>query len=171
VNRKIPPEALSVYLSMGPGRSYEAVARHYGASKRAVVDRAKKEDWQGRVAQAEQRAREKAEVQAGQSLEEMNERHLKTAQLIQRKALEALGRLSLDEAMDAVRALKIGLDHERLIQGEPSERSAVEIRETIRLEYERWMRPEEELEPRVIEAVVEDGAEAAGEGGDDQDGP
>lgn len=166
MNRKIPPEALSVYLGMGPGRSYESVARHYGASKRAVVDRAKKEDWQGKVAKMELAAREKAEAKAGHSLEEMNDRHLKTAKLIQRKALEALSRLPIDQAMDAVRALKIGLEHERLIRGEPSERSAVEIRETIRLEYERWMQPDEVLEPRVVEALApaeSDGGEAHGD--------
>lgn len=167
MNRKIPPEALSVYLGMGPGRSYESVARYYGVSKRAVVDRAKKEDWQGKVAKLELAAREKAEAKAGHSLEEMNDRHLKTAQLIQRKGLEALSRLPIEEAMDAVRALKIGLDHERLIRGEPSERSAVEIRETIRLEYERWMLPEAELEPRVVEAV----ALQASDEGSEQGGP
>lgn len=151
MNRKIPPEALSVYLSLGPGRSYEAVAKHYGVTKRAVVDRAKKEQWQDRVAQMEEAARTRAEVQAGQSLDEMNERHLKTAQLIQRKALETLARVPLEDAMDAVRALKIGVEHERLIRGEPSERTAIDIRETIRMEYERWMRPIEELEARVVE--------------------
>ena len=167
MNRKIPPEALSVYLGMGPGRSYEAVARHYGASKRAVVDRAKKEDWQGKVAQMELRAREKAEAQAGQSLEEMNDRHLRTAQLIQRKAIEALGKLSLEEAMDAVRALKIGLEHERLIRGEPGQRTAIDIQQTIKAEYERWMRPVEELEARVVEAQIPE----KGDGGSDQGAP
>lgn len=163
MNRKIPPEALSVYLSLGPGRSYEAVARHFGVSKRAIVDRAKKEKWQDRVAQMELAARSKAEAQAGQSVEEMNERHLKTAQLIQRKALEALSRLPIDQAMDAVRALKIGLEHERLIRGEPSERSAIEIQQTIRAEYERWMRPVAEIEARVVEVEAAVG-EAAPDG-------
>lgn len=167
MNRKIPPEALSVYLSLGPGRSYEAVAQHFGVSKRAIVARAKKEGWQERVAQMEQSARNRAEAQAGQSLEEMNERHLKTAQLIQRKALETLSRVPLADAMDAVRALKIGLEHERLIRGEPSERTAIDIQQTIKAEYERWMRPVEEIEARVVEAQAREN----GDGADEQGGP
>jgi len=154
MNRKIPPGALSFYLGLGPGRSYDAVARHFGVSKRSVVTRAKQEHWQDRVTDMERRAREKAEQRAGETLDEMNERHLKTAQFLQRKALDALSGIPITEAMDAVRALKIGIEHERLIRGEPSERTAQQIEQVIRLEYERWMRPEAEIEARVAEATV-----------------
>ena len=165
MNRKIPPEALSFYLGLGPGRSYETVAKHLEVSKRAIVTRAKQEHWQDKVAEMERRAREKAEAKAGESLEEMNDRHLKTAQLLQRKALETLQRVPISEAMDAVRALKFGLEHERLIRGEPSERTAVDIRETIRLEYQKWMVPEEQIEARVVDAkqvTAESGPDANG---------
>lgn len=166
MNRKIPPEALSFYLGLGPGRSYEAVAQHYGACKRSVVTLAKKEGWQKKVTEMEQRARERAEQKAGESLEEMNQRHLKTAQFLQRKALDALAGIPITEAMDAVRALKIGIEHERLIRGEPSERTAQQIEQVIRLEYERWMRPEGEA--RVVEvAEVPPEPPALGPGADE----
>ena len=44
--RKIPPEAFDHYFSLGPERSYEAVARKYGVTKRAVTKLAKRESWQ-----------------------------------------------------------------------------------------------------------------------------
>ncbi len=34
---KIPPDALEYYLVLGPDRSYQKVADHYGVSKRAVT--------------------------------------------------------------------------------------------------------------------------------------
>jgi hypothetical protein len=47
--------------------------------------------------------------------------------------------MTLESAMDAVRALDIGVRQERLIRGEPSERAAVQVEEVIRREYSRWM--------------------------------
>jgi hypothetical protein len=44
--------------------------------------------------------------------------------------------------MDAVRALQIAIDKERLIRGEPTERSAIDIERKIRSEHERWILPE-----------------------------
>ena len=37
-------------FSLGPGRSYQAVADRYGVSKRAVTALAKRENWQARLA-------------------------------------------------------------------------------------------------------------------------
>lgn len=139
MNKKLPPEAFAFYAGLGPGRSYEALAQHFGVNKRTVVTRAKQENWQARVKEMERKARERAEQKATESIEEMNDRHLRTAQFLQRKALDALQRIPIEEAVDAVRALKLGIEHERLIRGEPSERMAVTLEETIRSEYQRWM--------------------------------
>jgi len=38
VRRRIPLEAYSHYLGLGRARSYEAVAQHYGVSKRAITN-------------------------------------------------------------------------------------------------------------------------------------
>jgi hypothetical protein len=59
--------------------------------------------------------------------------------VIQGKALEALKEFSLESAMEAVRALDLSIKHERIIKGEPSERTAVSVESIIRKEYERWM--------------------------------
>ena len=37
MNRKIPPDAFAYYFSLGPNRSYLAVAKHFGVSKQAVT--------------------------------------------------------------------------------------------------------------------------------------
>ena len=146
MRRKLPLEAYAFYLSLGQARSYDTVGRHFKVSKRAVTNLARKERWQEKVAAADEKARARASERAQESVEEMNERHLKTAQLIQRKALETLRESTIVGAMDAVKALVMGVRDERLIRGEPTDRSAVNIEEIIRREYERWMVPNEAKE-------------------------
>jgi len=135
VGRKIPPEAFSHYLSLGQGRSYEAVAAHFNVSKRAITNLAVRENWQMKLKDAERQARDKAEEKALESLEEMNLRHLKTVQLIQRKALDGMRTLPLASGIDCVRALTLALEKERLIRGEPTDRSAMSVEDIIKREY------------------------------------
>ena len=110
--RKIPAEALTYYASLGPQRSYQAVAKHYGVSKRAIVTLATKERWQERVVAIEQKARQGAEKRVSETLEEMTTRHVKMLHVIAGKALEALKAMPLDSAIDAVRALAIVIKEE-----------------------------------------------------------
>jgi len=139
---RIPPGALEYYLGLGAERSYQKVADHYGVSKRSVTKLATRERWQDRVAALERQAREGAEKRALESLESMNLRHLKALKVIQGKGLEALRAMPLSTAMEAVRALDMAIRQERLIRGEPSDRTAVSVEEVVRREYERWMLPE-----------------------------
>ncbi|MHC4946472.1 MAG: hypothetical protein ACYTG7_25965 [Planctomycetota bacterium] len=74
-----------------------------------------------------------------ETLEQMSERHIKVCKLIQGKALEALKSMPLSTAMEAVRALDLAIKQERLIRGEPTDRSAVNIEDVIRREYDRWL--------------------------------
>jgi hypothetical protein len=158
VRRKIPGDAYSFYLGLGQARSYEAVARRYQVSKRAVTNLARKEAWQQKVAAADEQARVRAVEKAQESIEEMNDRHLKTMQLVQKKALEALRQTTIVGAMDAVRALAMAVRDERLIRGEPTDRNAVNIEEVIRREYERWMVPA----GRGVDPAAEAGAHGNG---------
>jgi hypothetical protein len=132
--RKLPPEALSFYLSLGPGRSYEKVAAQYDVDKRSVTNLAKRESWAEKLKEFERDAREKAEEKVRESTNAMNVRHLKTVQMVQKKALDALRTLPLATGMDAVRALILAVDKERLIRGEPSER--LDIAEVIKHQWE-----------------------------------
>jgi hypothetical protein len=72
----------------------------------------------------------------------MNDRHLRVMQVIQKKALETLKAMSLDTAIEAVRALDIAVRQERLIRGEPSERTELTTESIIRREFASWMRDE-----------------------------
>lgn len=137
--RKLPKDAFDVYMSLGPSRSYQAVADHFGVTKRAVTNLATKESWQQRAAELETKARQGAEQRLVETLEDMNTRHLKSLRVVQARAIEALRAMPLQSAIEAVRALDIGIRQERLIRGEPSERTSVQLEEIIRGEYSRWM--------------------------------
>lgn len=136
---RIPPDAFTFYFGLGSDRSYQAVADRYGVSKRSVTKLAVQENWQDRVATLGRKARENSDQRILETLEDMNERHLKTLRVIQGKALETLKAMPLASAMEAVRALDMSIGKERLIRGEPSDRTAVSVEETIKREYERWM--------------------------------
>lgn len=117
MKRKLSSEAFSFYVSLGIARSYEAVATKFGVSKRAVVKHADRENWQARLAQIESEVRAKADKKSAETLEDMQDRHLKTLQVILRRALEALRSMSLNTASEAVKAIDMVLKHERLIRG------------------------------------------------------
>jgi len=139
MTRRIPPDAFDYYASLGSTRSYQTVADHYGVSKRAVTKCARRESWQERLARIESQVRDRSDRKIADAIEEMNDRHLRTAKLLQPKALEALRNQPITSAMNAVRALDLGLRHERLIHGEPTDRTATQLEDVIKREYERWM--------------------------------
>lgn len=139
MSRRIPPEAFQYYVGLGPGRSYQAVADHYAVSKQAVVKLANRENWQTRLEEVEEKARQKVDSKAVEDLEAMNARHLRTLRVIQAKALETLKNSNLNSAIEAVRAMELAITKERLIRGEPSERTAVSVEEATKREFNDWM--------------------------------
>lgn len=145
MTRRLPPEAFEFYFSLGTERSYQAVAEHFGAAKVTVTRLAKEENWQGRLRELEQKARERSEKRIVEEMDAVRERHVKAARILQAKALEALRSLPPTQAIKAAAALAIGWKHELLVLGEPTERNA-NVAEVIRSEYERWMVPVEEDE-------------------------
>ena len=134
MNRKIPPDAFEFYFSLGAERSYEALAQKYGVTKRAVSKLAAKERWQERLRDLERKARERADERVLETLEDVSARHLKVLRFIQNKAIEALKSMPLDSAMDAVRAYHSSVEKERLIRGEPSERTEMSLEEITKRE-------------------------------------
>jgi transposase-like protein len=138
---RLPADAFSQYLALGPERSYEALARRLGVTKRTISRVATKERWQERIAKIEQQARERTDEKAAESIEAINTRHLQILRAIQSKALQGLAAVRLDNAMDCVRALDLAIRQERVVLGEPGERNAVSFEEVARKEFERWMKP------------------------------
>ena len=137
--RKIPPDAFTFYISLGPERSYQKVAEKYGVTKRAVTKVAAKESWQEQAEKLEAGARETAKVNARTELEAAYERHMKALRLVFGKGIEALRNMSIHSPADAMRAIRMAIQEERVALGEPTERTAVTIEDTIKREYERWM--------------------------------
>jgi hypothetical protein len=138
---KIPPDAFEYYVSLGLQRSYQAVADRYCVSKRAITKKAAAEQWKERLLKIERAARERVDGKMTESLEAVNARHLQMVRFIQGKALAALKAMPLTSGMDAARALDAAIKQERVILGEPGDRSAVSVEEIIKREYARWMRP------------------------------
>ena len=167
MSRKLPPNAFAYYLELGVGRSYEAVAKQFGCSKRTVTNHARTDGWQERLAEAERARTKKAEEKAVETLDAMDDRQLKVLRFIQVKSIEALKSMPLDSAMDAVKAFTLSIEKERLIRGKPSERTAIDIEKKIREEHERWLvpvDPEPEPEPAgAPEPVVQNNPEPTNE--------
>ena len=139
MNRKIPPDAFEFYHCLGPGRSYQAVADEYGVTKRAVTDFAKRERWRQRLEAIEREARERSDKKIAETIEEIRGRHLKTLRAMNARALSALQQFPLNSGMEAMRAAEMVIKLERLIVGEPSERTEVGIEEITRLEVARFL--------------------------------
>ena len=142
MNQKLGEDAFAFYAGLGMGRSYERVAQEFGTSRRTVTKAAKRQNWPERVQEIDRLARVKLEQNAVESLELMNERHLKVAKYIQKKALDTLQSLPLNSAMNAVRALNLAIETERIIRGEPADRNVLSVEQIVKREYARWLDPQ-----------------------------
>lgn len=136
MNRKIPSDAFETYFALGPDRSYQTVAEKYGVTKKAVTAAAKRERWQERLQERERRSQEQVEQQAVESMTAMKQRHLKLMEAIEGKAVQTLRNMPIETAYQAVRALIASVEQQRVIRGEPTERTAIDIEKIIRREYE-----------------------------------
>ena len=163
--KKLPDDAYAYYLALGPRRSHQAVADHFDVDKKTVTNRAVKESWRQRIDDHERAERERLERKAAESVEAMNDRHLKVISYIQAKGVEALKSMPLDSAIDAVRAITIAIDKERVIRGEPAQRSTIDIERRIREEHERWEAPAEPAKPEEPTKTAASEPVQAGDGG------
>ena len=142
--KKIPADAFDYYFSLGPGRSYQQVADRYGVTKRAVTALAKRENWQARLAEIEEKARVRLDEKKGDALDAAHEQRLKALRLVLGKGIEGLRGMSINSPRDAVQAIGLAVREIRVELGEPSDRTAISIEDTIRKEYSRWMMIEEQ---------------------------
>ncbi len=161
--KKIPPDAFDFYFSLGPSRSYRAVADKCGATKRAVTALAKRENWQARLAEIEEKARVRLDEKKGDALDAAHEQRLKALRLVLGKGIEGLRGMSIESPRDAVQAIGLAVREIRVELGEPSERTAITVEDTIRKEYARWMMIEEQ-EPDPAGDQDADDEEAGSDG-------
>lgn len=155
---KIPPDAFEYYVV---AESYAAVAEEFGVSKRAVVAYAKKHSWQARLKRIRERVNRRIDHKVTETLEAMNERHLKTMRFIQGKAIEALRSTPIASVSDAIRALDLAIKQERLIRGESQQPEASQMTGVLvvpaPMSPEDWVAQQEELnKTRVCPVPDED---------------
>lgn len=149
MKRRIPENAFEIYQSMGEERSYEALADRLGVTKRAVTKAAAREQWQERLSSIQARAREAADQASVDVRKEAAERHLKVARFIQSRSIEALKSMPIESAMDGIRAYGMAVNMERLVLGEPTDRTALTVEEVTKREIALLLLKPGEREPAI----------------------
>lgn len=115
----LPADAFERYVALGAGRTYEALARALGVSKRTVVRRATAEGWQERLAHVERQGLAKAEARLSETAAAITERHLRVLRAIQGRALQALTTAPTGTAAQASATLIAAVRAERAIVSPP----------------------------------------------------
>ena len=141
-SKRIPPDAFDFYVSLGPERSYQLVADHFSVSKRAVTKLAVREDWAQRLLKIEIEARERSDAKLVETVEEMRSRHLKMVRAMGARVITALREFPLGTGMEAMRGAEMVIKLERLIAGEPSDRTALTVEEVTKRELATWLTAE-----------------------------
>lgn len=109
-------EAFSAYLGMGTERSTRAVAQKLGKSASLIQRWSRDKEWQERVRAYDNDVEREARKKAVADRKAMTERHIGIAMQLQKKALEALGSLSVEDMSpkDVKEFIKMATDLERL---------------------------------------------------------
>jgi len=141
VSQRIPEGAFEFYMGLGPTRSYAAVAEKYGVTKRAVVKHAAREKWSERLETVQREARDELDKRLAGALAEMNERHMKMLRAMASRAVAGMKEHPLGTGMEAIRAAELVIKLERLVAGEASERTSLNVEEVTRQEMQRWLVP------------------------------
>ena len=109
-------EVIAAYRDMRPERTISAVVKKLEKS-RTITDRWKERwDWQERVRAYDNELEKEARAKAVKGRKDMTERHIKIAMQVQKKALEALASLSVEDMSpkDVKEYIKMATDLERL---------------------------------------------------------
>ena len=165
MSRKLGPDAFDFYAAMGLGRSLQGVAEHFEVSKRAVVKAASREGWSERLERIEAEARVRADKALGEGLEQIRLRHLQLLKAMGARVARALGEFPLSSGMEAIRAAEVVIRLERLIAGEPSERTELAVEQVTRQEIDRLLVRDPDPDPPSEDEddASADPAEDAGE--------
>jgi hypothetical protein len=134
MKNKIPKDAFDYYVELGDGRSYQAVADHFLVSKRSVVKKAGREKWTEQLAEMNRISRQKTREKLQESHEERDFRHWTMVRAIAGRAAIGLKEFPLTSGMEAIKAAEVAIKLERLLAGDPNERSAIDIQEITKQE-------------------------------------
>lgn len=137
--QKLPEDAFAFYVGLGAERSYQAVAEHFGVTKRTIVRAATREGWTARLAAIEASAQERADAKLAEGLAQTRERHLKLLRAMASRAAQAIQAYPLTNGMEGMRVAEMTIRLERLIMGEPTERAGISVEQITRSEIERLL--------------------------------
>ena len=143
---KLTADAFTLYVALGPERSYEQVSKHFNVAKRTVVRVAEREQWQARLEAIERNAREATDTKLSNELHEMSLRHRKLLLAMASRAATAIQTFPLESGMEGIRAAELVIKLERLIAGEPTESRTISVEQVTRDEMSRFLIDEGEVE-------------------------
>lgn len=109
-------EAFATYRDMGTERSIRAVSQKLGKSKTLIDRWSREKSWVERVRAYDNELAKEAKAKAVKDRKAMTERHIGIAMQLQKKALEALSSLSVEDMSpkDIKEYIKMATDLERL---------------------------------------------------------
>ncbi len=136
---KIPIDAFEFYVSLGDGRSYDAVGKQYGVHKRSVQRAANRERWPERLERIVDAAQARVDEKLIGDMEEMKLRHRKLVRAMASRAAQAIAAYPLEDGMQGIRAGEVAVKLERLLSGESNDRSEQVIIDATRNEMRELM--------------------------------
>src|SRR5690349_4329797 len=125
--QRLPDEAFAAYVNLGPGRSYQAIADEFGVHKRTVVRTAEREEWATRLAAIEKKAREAVDGKLAGELQDRKLRQRKLVVAIASRAAKGMTDYPITDGMQAIKAAEIAIKLERLLDGEATENTSLDI--------------------------------------------
>ncbi len=136
MSSKVPENAFELYVGLGPGRSYRALAEKLCVDKRTIVRHAGEEKWVERLAKIQEDARVSGDKRITETLEEMQERHLKMLRAMAGKSLQAMKEFPITSAAEGARIAGMVIKLERIVREEPAARPELSIEEITKREIE-----------------------------------
>lgn len=119
------------------------IAEQLGIARPGTIgDWRAEEGWEHEREAIQQATEQRVSQAVAETISEMNARHLKEAQLLQSKGIQALRTLDPQKASEAAAMIEAGMKAERLVRGEPTE--VTEVRALMKLNVQ------------VLELVVAD---------------
>jgi hypothetical protein len=148
MTRKIPDDAFALYWAMGHERSYRVLAEQLGVSKRAITDKANAENWAARMQVIEAEVKERVDAKIKDEAVESQLRHRKLLRAVESRAAQAITEHPLRSCLEGIRAAEIAIKMQRVIEGEPGERTEVVVAATTKAEIDRLLeRTDEPSDP------------------------
>ena len=139
MNKRLPADAFGFYVALGSARSYQAVADHFEVHKRTVVRTADRENWNERLEAIEKEARASADKQLAKDLGDAYLRHRKILAAMASRAARALQEFPLTSGMEGMRGAALVIKLERVLMGEPTERTTIDLEQVVRREFSQLM--------------------------------